>query len=211
MHYEWYLFEEGGAVFLLASGAQLVIEVELGTINRWTWPELQEVLELCLEGRCPELQKPLPIMKLYQEWELQKRLFQSTVLVTWSGDEVGHVKRDDLPAAARAFLQQGDVETYQAIEERRRLKDQGLHFDGAWMPSTIRRVLEVLVRAGAYPPGSESIPWLFQERVTAENGALITLYEITRPSWGFSLRGLDQQEVIQELAAVCTVLGQSHC
>jgi hypothetical protein len=201
--FEWNLFEEGGALFLLRSGAPFVFEVDPGNCSQWTWPELRDFLDGCLAGRCPELQKPLPIKPdIRKARELLERLISSPTLVTWvDGGEVGYVKRDELPQAARTFLQQADAPTYRAMGERGRLKEEGLHFDGAWMPSTIRQVLDLLLRVGAYPGESGSAPWLFQERVTARNGVLISLYEVTRSGWGFAVRGLDQQEVMRELEA----------
>ncbi len=201
---EWNLFEEGGDLFLLQSGAPFVFEVDLRNSNQWTWSELKDFLGRCLDGTCPEPRKPLPIKPtFYKVWELSERLFHSPTLVTWidKRNEVGHIKRDELPEAASTFLQQVDALTYQAKEERDHLKEQGLHFDGAWMPSAIRQVLDILLHAGVYSLGSDSAPWLFQERVTAKNGALISLYEITRSGWGFAVRGLEQQEVICELEA----------
>ena len=48
--------------------------------------------------------------------------------------------------------------------------------------------------------------WVFEKRRTASSGALVDLYEISRPAWGFALRGLDQQEVLRELEAVLRLL-----
>ena len=211
--FEWNLFEEAGALFLLREGAPLVFEVDLENSRGWTWPELKAFLERCLDGQCPELQKPLPIKpKLYPVRELLGRLSSSTTLVTWidGASEVGYVKRDHLPEAADTFLQQVDAPTSQALAERRRLKEQGLGFDGAWMPSTISQVLALLSHFGAYPSGSGRAPWRFQERVTAKDGKLISLYEITRAGWGFALRGLDQQEVIREFEAFLAFLQESR-
>lgn len=204
---EWTLFEEGGDLFLLRSGAPLVFEVALGNSAQWTWPELNDFLDRCLDGRRPELQKPLPIT-CFTYRELLERLSGSTTLVTWiDGAEVGRVNRDELPEVAETFLQQVDAPTYQAREERRRLKEQGLSFDGAWMPQSIRQVLAILQHAGV---GSGSAPWLFQERETVQHGKLVSLHEITRSGWGFALRALDQQEVIRELEAFLNCLSENR-
>ena len=99
-----------------------------------------------------------------------------------------------------------DAPTYRAREERTNLQEQGILFDGSWMPATIKQVLHLLPQAGVYPPRSESAPLQFLERVTAQNGVLITLYEVMRSDWGFAVRGLEQQEVIRELEAVLSHL-----
>jgi hypothetical protein len=207
---EWSLFEAGGDVFLLRTGNPIVFEVDLDHSGQWSWAQVRGCLNQWSHGQRDDTESLLPIKRLYRYPELLERLSKSTALVSWdNGDgagEVGCVNSDDLPQAARAFLQRLDAPTYQALEARLRLKDQGVCFDGAWKPPTIEQVLTLLRQAGAYPPAQGADPWHFQRRVTAHGGNLISLYEIFRPSWGFVLRGLTQHEVVSELGPLVSCL-----
>jgi len=204
-HSEWHLFEDKGDLFLLCTGTPFVFEVDQANLKEWTWSDLKAFLTECLEGHCPESQKSFPTKpQFYEVWELSQRLSHSSTLVEWVGD-VGHIKSDDLPDVVIAFLQQVDVPTYQAREDRLLLKKQGFDFDGAWAPSTIKYMLDIFSRTGLYPADMSDGSWLFRERVTAKNGALVSLYEITRSGWGFSLKGLDQQSTIREFEAFLSV------
>jgi hypothetical protein len=206
-YHEWDLFEEGGDLFLLRSAAPFVFEIDVRACERWTWTELRDVLDQCFDGQELPREKPLPFKELFAREELSKRLFTNHTLVTWSFGEVGLVHTDDLPDPVREFLRLVNAPTFRWLERRSQLKkEEGLHIDGFWLPGFIDQAVSLLRRVGAYPVQKEEGAWIFEKRCTASNGALIDLYEISRPAWGFALRGLEQQEVLRELGAFLRVL-----